>query len=181
MFQRPWTKALALGWVLACFLPACSQSQGTEKTPVAPELKLERVRFRVWKGDGLRARGEAAQVTIRRDTSQVWAQDIRAELPSRDQPVFVTAPAGQGLLSAGTFSAEGGVRVVHGDERASTERARFEPGAGGQGSGRILGDDPVAVERGQARLNGVGFVFDPASGQLEVNGPVSTQAAGEGR
>jgi lipopolysaccharide export system protein LptC len=180
MFQRPWTIALALAWALACLLPACGSSQGTEKTAVAPELKLERVRFRVWRGDALRARGEARQVTIRKDTSQVWAEDIRAELPAGTDPVVITAPAGQGLLKAGTFSAEGGVHVVHGAEQATTERARYVPGPAGA-EGQILGDDPVVVERGSNRLSGVGFVFDPRRGLLEVGGPVSSQAAGEGR
>jgi lipopolysaccharide export system protein LptC len=180
MFQRPWTKALAFGWAMACLLPACGSSQGTERTAVAPELKLERVRFRVWRGDALRARGDARQVTIRKDTSQVWAEDVRAELPSGSEPVLITAPAGRGNLAAGTFSAEGGVRVVHGGERATTERARYVPGPGGS-DGQILGDDPVVVERGGNRLSGVGFTYDPRRGLLEVGGPVQTEAAGEGR
>jgi lipopolysaccharide export system protein LptC len=150
---------------MACLLPACGSSQGTEKTSVAPELKLERVRFRVWRGDALRARGEARQATIRKDTSQLWAEDVRAELPAGADPVVITAPAAQGLLTAGTFSAEG---------------ARYVPGPDGS-DGQILGDDPVVVERGANRLSGVGFVFDPRRGLLEVGGPVSTEAAGEGR
>ncbi len=70
--------------------------------------------------------------------------------------------------------------MVHGAERATTERARYVPGPDGSG-GQILGDDPVVVERGANRLSGVGFVFDPRRGLLEVGGPVSTEAAGEGR
>ena len=68
--------------------------------------------------------------------------------------------------------------MVHGKERAETERARYEPGEAGQGL--ISGDDPVVVERGSLTLHGVGFNFDPERGELELEGPVTTRSA-EGR
>jgi lipopolysaccharide export system protein LptC len=176
---RPWTKALALGCVLLSLLLACGSSQGTENAAVVPELKLERVRFRVWRGDALQARGDASEVTLRRDTTQVFAKDLRAELPARDGPAMVTAPIGQGLLSTKTFSAEGGVVVAHGNERATTDRARYVPGS--SGDGQILGEDPVEVERGSLTLRGKGFIFDPRHGDLQVSGPVSSHAEGGGR
>ena len=112
---------------------------------MSPELKLERVRFHVWRGDVLRARGEAQVVTLRRDTGQLTAEQVRAEAPARGEPVVVTAPRAQGLLGKQQYEAEGGVVVMHGDERATTARARWEPGPNGQG--RVLGDDPVKIGR----------------------------------
>lgn len=144
-----------------------------------PALKLERVRFRVWRGDVLRVRGEAQEVTLHRDSGQLEATSLRAELPSRDQPVLVAAPRAHGLVSTQEYTAEGGVVVTHGPERATTERARWQPGPDSQGP--VTGDAPVVVERPGARLEGVGFTFDPRSGELEIDGPVKTRAAGGAR
>jgi len=146
---------------------------------VVPALKLERVRFRVWRDDVLRVRGEAAEMTLRRDSGQLAATALRAELPSRDAPVVLTAPSGHGLVSTQEYWAEGGVVVTHGDERATTERARWQPGPSGQGL--VTGDAPVAVVRQGARLDGVGFTFDPQSGELQIGGPVETTASGAPR
>jgi lipopolysaccharide export system protein LptC len=165
--------------VAATLLAACRANQRVEPAEVAPELKLERVRFRVWRGEALRAEGEAREVSIRRDTGLATALDIRAELPARDQPVVVTAPRAQGDLTAQVFSARGGVVVTHGGERAVTERARYEPGR--SGNGWITGDAPVTVDRGSTRLEGVGFTFDPQAGELALGGPVTTRSEGEKR
>jgi len=167
--------ATLAGALAACLLPACQSSQKTEPTAVAPELKLEGVRFRLWRGSAPRVSGEASQATIRRDTNEVTAAEMRAELPSRDHPVVVAAPKVQGVISTQVFIGEGGVVLTHGDERATTERARYEPGP--SGGGLVTGTEPVTVVRGGARLEGVGFTFDPRTGDLQVGGPVETRAA----
>jgi lipopolysaccharide export system protein LptC len=177
MFQRSWTVAWLGALVLASI--ACRSRETTEAAAVAPELKLEGVHFRVWRGDALRAQGVARQVTIRRDTSQATALGLQAELPAAGQPVEITAPEASGLLSAQTYSARGGVVVVHGAERATTETARYQPGPGGQGL--VLGDDPVELERGALRLSGVGFTLDPRTGELQLGGPVTTHAPSDGQ
>lgn len=143
---------------------------------MVPALKLERVRFRVWRDDVLRVRGEAAEVTLRRDTGQLSGTELRAELPSRDTAVILTAPRGQGLVSTQDYTADGGVVVTHDGERATTERARWQAGTAGQGF--VTGDAPVTVERQGARLEGVGFTFDPKTGELQIGGPVKTTATG---
>lgn len=141
---------------------------------MSPELKLERVRFRVWRGDVLQARGEARQVTLQRESGQLAADELRVELPSRGEPVVVTAPRAQGLLGSQRYTVEGGVEVTHGVERAVTARAAWAPGP--RGDGPVTGEDPVTVERGGLRLEGVGFTFDPRTGELAIGGPVRTQA-----
>lgn len=147
-----------------------------------PALKLERVRFRVWRGDDLRVRGEAAEVTLRRDTGQLEASTVHAELPSQGAPMTVSAPRAHGLVSTQEYVAEGGVVVTHGDERATTERARWQ--AGREAQGPVTGDAPVVVERPGVRLDGTGFTFEPRTGDLEIHGPVrttATRAAGSGK
>ena len=171
--------ALAVGAAAIRLLSACESSQKPEPVAVAPELKLERVRFLVWRGETLRAKGDARAATIRRDTSQAEAVDLTAELFGQGQPVVVTAPSADGDLGSQVFTARGGVVVVQGAERAETERARYEPGPSGQGL--ITGDDPVVVERGSLRLEGVGFRFDPDQGELQLEGPVTTRSHEERR
>ncbi len=146
---------------------------------MVPELKLERVHFRVWRGNVLRARGEARQVDIRRDTNHAIGWDVRAELAAKDEPVHVTAPSVEGDLSSQVYTGTGGVVVVHGGERATTERARYEPGPTGQGL--VTGQDPVVVTRGSLRFEGVGFTFEPQLGDLQLGGPVRTESAGAPR
>ena len=143
---------------------------------MTPALKLERVHFRVWRGDALRVRGEADEVTLRRDTGELEASSVRAEMPSQGEPVQVTAPRAHGLVSTQEYTAEGGVVVTHGNERAVTERARWQPLPGGQGI--VRGDDPVEVERQGTRLSGTGFTLDARSGELQIGGPVKTLSSG---
>ncbi len=134
---------------------------------MVPELKLEGVRFRVYRGGDLRAFGDAGTVTLRRDSTEIAAQRIEVVLPRPGADVRVAAPAGGGVMSAHRFSASGGVTVSFGAGVARTESARFEPGGVG---GLVRGDDPVAVEGRGYRLTGTGFDLDAATGEISVRG-----------
>jgi lipopolysaccharide export system protein LptC len=169
MFQRFWTMktaclAIAVG-VLAA--PGCRASRPGEALEVGPELKLEGVQFRVYRGGDLRALGDAATVSLRRDSSDLWATGISVELPRPGEPVHIEAAAGEGNLSSREFTASGGITVSRGDDAARTDRARFEPADRG---GLVRGDDPVVVEGRGYRLTGTGFVLDPATGVISVRG-----------
>ena len=48
---------------------------------MTPELELEGVRFRLYRGDTLRASGEAARVGLRRDSTELTASNLAAVLP----------------------------------------------------------------------------------------------------
>jgi lipopolysaccharide export system protein LptC len=134
---------------------------------VLPELKLQGVRFRVYRGSELRAFGKAERVSLRRDSSEIRAGDLEAVLPRSTPAARITAPEGQGFLSSRVFSASGGVTVTRGDDVARTERARYVPGPDG---GRVLGDDPIVVEGPSYRLAGTGFTLDPADGAIVIGG-----------
>jgi lipopolysaccharide export system protein LptC len=136
---------------------------------LAPELKLEGVRFRVYRDDELRASGDAAIVTFRRDSSQLAAREVVAVLPRSPEPVRITAPAATGVASAREFEATGGVTVSRGDDVARTDRARYVPSRDG-GAGLVTGDRPVVVEGKGYRLEGTGFTLDPARGDITVRG-----------
>lgn len=134
---------------------------------MGPELKLEGVRFRVYRGADLRAFGDAATVALRRDSSDLAATQVAVELPRAGEPVRISAPAGRGNLSSDEFWASGGVTVSRGDDVARTERARFDPRERG---GLVRGDDPVVVEGRGYRLTGTGFVLDPSTGVITLRG-----------
>lgn len=134
---------------------------------MAPELKLEGVRFRVYRGSEVRAVGKAERVSLRRDSTEVGANDLEAVLTRSAPPTRITAPVGQGVLATRLFSAAGGVTVSRGDDVARTERARYEPGPDG---GRVEGDDPIAVEGRAYRLTGTGFTLSPANAEMTIGG-----------
>src|SRR5512138_2355332 len=98
MFQRFWmVKAAWLAIAVSVLAaPGCRASRPGEAREVGPELKLEGVQFRVYRGADLRALGDAATVSLRRDSSEVRATGIAVELPRPGEPVRISAPAGQG-------------------------------------------------------------------------------------
>lgn len=148
-------------------LSGCGPAKPVEAREVVPELKLEEVRFRVWRGTELRVEGEARQASLRRESTELQATDIRAVLPRGSEPVTVRTPRGQGVLASRIFTAQGGVTVERATDVARTPSARYEPV--GQGS-RITGEEALVVEGRGYRLQGTGFVFDPATGELDVRG-----------
>jgi lipopolysaccharide export system protein LptC len=157
-------------------MPGCRPAKPVEGQGVVPELKLEGVKFRVYRDDDLRAFGDAAAVTFRRDSTDLAARDVVAILPRSAEPVRIEAPVGTGVASARDFIATGGVTVTRGDDVARTERARYAP-APGRG-GVVTGDRPVVVEGWGYRLEGPGFTLDPARGEIAIDGG-ATLVAGE--
>src|SRR5215468_5479772 len=103
MFQRVcmrMTAHLAAALTLVAIV-GCGGSARRDAQAVAPELKLDGVRFRVYRGDTLRAFGEAETASLRRDSSELHAQRVEATLPrGAATPVRVTAPAGEGSLTS---------------------------------------------------------------------------------
>lgn len=158
--------ALLAGALGVGVLPGCGPAKPVEAREVVPELKLEEVRFRVWRGADLRVKGEAQQVSLRRDSTELEATDLVAVLPRGTGPVVIRAPRGQGVLRSRVFTAEGGVTVENGTDVGRTPAARYEP----DGGGRITGDEALVVEGRGYRLQGTGFSLDPATGDLDVHG-----------
>jgi lipopolysaccharide export system protein LptC len=141
---------------------------------VLPEIKLEGVRFRVFRREALRASGEAATISLRRDSTDVSARDLVAVLPQEGTPpVRIVASQGQGVLADRTFEATGGVTLSRGDDAARTSSARYEPGPGG---GLVRGDEPVVVEGRGYRLEGPRFTLDPATSEIAIEGGASLAA-----
>jgi hypothetical protein len=159
------------GWILVASLATlsgCSQHRAVEERPAAPELRLEGVRFRLYRGEAIRADGTAAEVTFQRDSTAVAAADMAMRMRDARGDVLLTAPVGTGIVSARTFEASGGVRAVRGDDTAETESARFDPTAAPRGL--VIGDRPVVLTGKGYRLSGNGFTLDPAVGEIALRG-----------
>ncbi len=171
MFQRVCMRMTAhpAALVLALALAGCGGAVPRETAAVPPELKLDGITFRIYRGDTLRAFGEAAAASLRRDSTELRASNLEAVLPRPGGPVHVTAPAGEGTLASRVFRASGGVVVSRGSDAARTESARYQPGEGDR-DGLLVGDDPVEVTGRGYRLTGRGFTLDPAAGDIVVRG-----------
>ncbi len=174
MFQRVCMRmptplpAAVLALAALCF-SGCGSALPRDQAPVPPELKLDGVHFRIFRGDTLRAYGDADTASLRRDSSELRATGLEAVLPRSPTPVHFSAPAGEGSLASQAFQASGGVVVSRGADTARTDRARYEPRPGGQ-DGLVQGDDPVTVTGRGYTLTGRGFTLDPAAGNIVVRG-----------
>lgn len=154
--------------VSALALLGCSQRRTAEAKIPAPELRLEGVRFRIFRGDALRADGTASVVTYQRDSTALSGEEISLRLDDPQGVIELSAPSGSGLASARTFEATGGVRAVRGADTATTEAARFDPGLGSRG--RVVGDGPVELAGRGYRMHGNGFTLDPSRGEIALRG-----------
>jgi hypothetical protein len=173
MVWRFWKSRAAAATIVVAALasPGCRGSTRGEAQEVTPEVQLTGVRFRVYRGETLRASGEAARVSMRRDSTELLASGLSAALPPEGQsggePVLLTAPRGHGIARDRKFSAYGGVTVSRGEDVARTEAARFEPTPAG---GVVRSETPVVVEGEGYRLSGAGFELDPQQGTILIHG-----------
>jgi lipopolysaccharide export system protein LptC len=178
--RMPTPLAAAFLALAALSFTGCGSAVPGPQAAVPPELRLEGIRFRVYRGDTLRAFGTAVSASLRRDSTELRAKDLEAVLPRSPTPVHVTAPAGEGILATRVFQASGGVVVSRGDDAARTDRARYEPAQGARDE-RVTGDDPVTVTGRGYNLTGRGFTLDPDAGTIVVGGGARLLAGLGGR
>jgi lipopolysaccharide export system protein LptC len=175
-FTRFSIRAAGALTLAVCLLgaPGCGAQRPREAQQVVPELKLEGVRFRVFRGEALRVAGEARTASLRRDSSEVALRDLVATLPRDGGDVRITAAEGEGVLASRTFEATGDVVVAQGDTVGRTTAARYLPEGGEKGL--VRGDRPVVVEGPGYRLEGPRFTLDPASGVIAIEGGATLEA-----
>lgn len=159
--------------IAALSIVGCDAAEPVE-APRPPEVALEGVRFRAWRGAELAASGTAARAVYRRDAGLVDATDARVNLPRPGTPALeVTAPALQGDLPARTWRASGGVVLTRGDASARTPSARWA-----EADGLVRGDEAVEASGPGYRLVGPSFTADPRTGDVDVRGGVRLVAGG---
>ncbi len=143
----------------------CGASGTKEEDRLAPELRLEEVHFRVFRGAHLVARGSAARATYRRDTGDYTAEGVEAFLAGDGQPSRLTAPRAAGNPETRDLSASGGVRLERGQEVASSDEARYDPG-----DRLVHGDRPLLLRGREWVLEGPTWLLDPSAGAVRVRG-----------
>ena len=142
--------------------------------PSPPEVGLEEVHFRAWRGAALAASGTADRAVYRRTSGEVEASGVRVTVPRPGLPdLAVSAPALTGDLGARTWAGGGGVVLTRGDAVARTPTARWA-----EADGLVRGDEPVEVTGPAYRLAGPAFTADPRSGDVEIRGGVRLVAGG---
>jgi hypothetical protein len=158
------------------FLSGCNGGAPPARPP-PPEVTLERVAFRAWRGPELRASGTADRATYRKDSGEVVAAGAHAVVPRPGVPdLAVSAPELLGDLGARSWKARGGVVLTRGDATARTPSARWT-----ESDGIVRGDEPVEVTGPSYRLAGPAFTADPATGDVEIRGGVRLVAGGAAR
>jgi lipopolysaccharide export system protein LptC len=169
MFQRVCMRTTAYIGVILTVLTAlgCRGAKVPESQAVVPELKLQDVRFRVYRGEALRVYGDADAASLNRDSSEVRAEELDATIPHGAEPLRFSAPRGEGSLLSHVFAVSGGVVATRGDDVARTASARYEPA---KPTGLVRGDEPVVLEGEGYRLDGAGFTLDPDAGTIVVRG-----------
>ena len=168
MFQRVCMRMTSHLLVVLSVLAAagCRSGAPSEAPAVAPELKLEGVRFRVYRGTpcapSVTPKASRSGGIRRRSGRGTWTDVSRATGLGPDRP-----PGGRGFAHVPRLRGVGRRGGRRGDDAARTERARYEPG---EGDGLVRGDDPVVVQGRGYRLDGAGFTLDPAQGNIAVRG-----------
>lgn len=145
---------------------------------MAPELRLEEVRFRVYRDARLAARGTAARASYRRDTADWGAEKVEAFLANdAGSPAWVKLDAARAAGNPRTrdLSAGGGVRFERGEEVAVSDEARYDPG-----DRRVHGDRSLELRGPGYVLAGPTWLLDLSSGDVRVLGGAHLAAGGEG-
>ena len=162
----------------AAGLGGCQVKQPLGKEDVPPQLTFQELRYRVYQGSLLTAEGTAARASLRRDTSDLAAEQVTVRFPpaGENAEARIAAAKADGNLKLRTFRATGGVRAEQADQIALTEAARYDAA-----SGLIRGDRPIEVHGGSSlTVRGPGFTLDPRQQRLVIQGGASI-TAGEAR
>jgi hypothetical protein len=175
--------ALKIGsWaVVAACLTGCYARSSADLEESPPEIQLEGVGLRFFRGNELRAVGRAQRATFLRNTADGTAQAVKVHfLASQDRPeIDLVAREVRGNTRTQDAIASGGVRLSRADGAVgTTERAHL---AGAQK--RADGELPVDVVGEGYRVHAVsGFTMDiSVPGSLALRGPVETHLVGGAR
>ena len=158
---------LLMSLASAAALIGCGAGRPLGNEGVAPELIFDRFEFRVYRGPELEASGVARRAAFRRDSSDLWADQLSVAFPARPGRAEARFEAGQatGNVRERRFEAAGGVRGTQAGQVATTERARYA-----RADGLVRGDQPVEVRGPAYTLAGPGFALDPRDGVMRVEG-----------
>ncbi len=157
--------AIGLLLVSSSSWAGCGAATPGGAQPAPPEIRFADVAFMVYQEGNLTAAGKAASVTYRRDTGDLAAETVVVTFTGTDagETPRLFAPRARGNARARSFFAEGGLRLEHGSDVATTEEARYDPG-----DRMVHGDRPTVLQGPGWTLEGPGFLLDPATRRLDL-------------
>ncbi len=155
----------------------CGARGAQEEDRLAPELRLEDVHFRVFRGAQLAARGTAVRATYRRDSGDYTAEGVETFLAGDGQPGWsrLTAPRAAGNPGTKDLAASGGVRFESGPEVALSDEARYDPR-----DRWVHGDRPLVLRGRSWALEGPSWLLDASRRTVRVRGGARVVAEGRG-
>ncbi len=172
MFQRACMRMAAYMLVALSVLAAsgCRAAKEPEAQPVVPELKLDGVRFRIYRGRRRSASSETPMTCPSDGTRPSYAPGSSTpRCRGRGAPVLITAPEGHGSLLSRVFDVSGrGPRLPR--RRRRPDRARPLRAGRRRRRGRPRATIRSTSRAAGYRLDGVGFTLDPRPGSIEVHG-----------
>lgn len=162
--------SLATMAALAPLLAGCEadQAEGGQ----APAIVLSDVTLRHYTKDGVERIGRAREVVFSRDSGQLEARELSADVPPTDEMgrggTHLEAARGEADIKGQTARLEGGVRVRTGEgDEGRTDALTWE-----QGNDIVLGDSPVRVVGPGYDLEADSFRFRVHDQKLELGGGV---------
>jgi len=168
-----WNSRIA---AVLCALVAAACQSGKPAVEVPPELRFDKLEFRVYQGGRLEATGRAERASFRRDTADLRAESLRVRFPAAGDraEAFLAAAEGQGNVRRRSFQVTGGVRAEQSGRTAESPEAHY----GGEADGLVRGSQPVEVRDRSFVLTGPAFELDPRSGHIAVEGGAHLVAGG---
>lgn len=164
--------------LLVGLLAGCTPRPPAPQEETSPEIQLEGVGVRFFRGDELRAVARAAHATFRRGNSDLTAQTVRLRfLPTGERPeVEVCAREAEGNLKSQNAEAKGAVRIAETAGAAGVTEAASLDGKARRAAGTL----PVDILGDGYRIRAEkGFALDfAAPGALSLQGPVDTTLVG---
>ena len=166
--------------VAVCILatPGCSSDGTSEAAQVAPELKLEGVRFRVYRGEHF-----ARPARLPRPPCAGTPPASPPASSSPSSPGRAPRSASTPLWAKGRSRPESslpGRRDGQPSRRRRPDRQRAVRASPG-GAGLVRGDEPVVVEGEGYRLEGPRFTLDPESGEIAIAGRRTARRRARGK
>jgi lipopolysaccharide export system protein LptC len=159
-------------------LSACTAHPPADLGEAPPEIQLEGVGFKFFRGNELRAVGKAVRATFMRDTGDGTAQNVRMRiLPSPERgEIDVSATQVAGSVRTEQADARGGVRIADANGAVGlTDSAHLDGPAH-----KATGEEPVSIVGPGYRMHArSGFWLDMSEpGALSLKGPIDTTITG---
>lgn len=155
---------------LLCLFAACSRPPPPSSAPLPPDIQMDRVTMKQFRGSQTRVTVTAPHLEMMRSSGDFTMVDASVRLEA--QGITVQAPHVAGNTGSGVLEGSGGLTLTTSDGvTGTTERARFDKALGAEGG--ATSDAGVHLEHPEFTLDATGFQVDFASGTATFEQPVT--------